>query len=70
MASNDEPLSPCIAVCRLDPDTRICTGCLRTIDEIAAWGQLDSRAKHAVLARVRERRARGTGNRRDDGESS
>jgi len=54
---SNEPLSPCISVCQLDPRTRICNGCLRTIDEIAAWGQLDAPARHEVLARVRERRA-------------
>ena len=33
--------SPCIAVCRLDPRTRLCVGCGRSIDEIARWPDLD-----------------------------
>ena len=29
--------SPCIKICVIQPETRLCTGCLRTIDEISAW---------------------------------
>ena len=32
--------SPCISVCRMDPASGLCQGCLRTIDEIVAWGSL------------------------------
>ncbi|WP_103173389.1 DUF1289 domain-containing protein [Paracoccus sp. SY] len=28
--------SPCIKVCVIDPATRLCTGCWRSLDEIAA----------------------------------
>ncbi len=52
----DEPVSPCVSICRLDPDTQICTGCLRTLDEIAAWGRLDRQGRHRVLAAVERRR--------------
>ena len=40
--------SPCTDVCRIDPVTGWCEGCLRTIDEIAAWGALDDGAKREV----------------------
>jgi hypothetical protein len=40
--------SPCIDVCRMDVATGWCEGCRRTLDEIAAWGQLDDAAKLAV----------------------
>ncbi len=33
--------SPCISVCRMSESTGLCEGCLRTIDEIAAWSLLD-----------------------------
>jgi predicted Fe-S protein YdhL (DUF1289 family) len=55
LAVHDVP-SPCIQVCRLDPATGLCTGCLRTMDEIAAWGDLTPAAKQQVLARLQERR--------------
>jgi len=49
--------SPCTSVCTIDPATGWCAGCLRTIDEIAAWGSLDDRAKRAVWKLLPERRA-------------
>lgn len=48
--------SPCIGVCRIDPGTGWCVGCLRSLDEIAAWGTLDDAAKRHVLACVALRR--------------
>jgi predicted Fe-S protein YdhL (DUF1289 family) len=48
--------SPCINICVLDPTTGWCKGCMRTIDEIAAWGSLDDDAKRGVLARLPLRR--------------
>lgn len=48
--------SPCINVCRMHAATGWCEGCLRTIDEIAAWGALDDRLKREVLALLPERR--------------
>lgn len=47
--------SPCINVCRMDAATGLCAGCLRTIDEIAAWSTLDDDAKRAVWLRVEQR---------------
>jgi len=49
--------SPCISVCRIDPATRLCEGCHRTIDEIAHWGLLDDDEKLAVWADLNRRRA-------------
>ena len=48
--------SPCTDVCRIDPASGWCEGCLRTIDEIAAWGALDDGAKREVWKRLPERR--------------
>jgi len=48
--------SPCIDVCRIDSASGLCEGCLRTIDEIAAWGALDDRAKREVWKRLPGRR--------------
>ncbi|MFC3532867.1 cysteine-rich CWC family protein [Vogesella facilis] len=44
--------SPCIGVCQLDTSGRYCTGCLRTLDEIAGWSQADDARKLAALARI------------------
>ena len=56
--SADEAPSPCINVCRMNPDTGMCEGCYRTLDEIAAWSAMSLEEKRAVLARLPERRAR------------
>ena len=53
--------SPCISVCTIDVASGYCAGCLRTVDEIAAWASLTDREKRAVwneLARRRDRIAR------------
>lgn len=47
--------SPCISVCRIDPGTGWCEGCLRTIDEIAAWGSMSNGERAAVIEELRTR---------------
>ncbi len=58
MVDLPEPPSPCINVCRMDPRTGLCEGCLRTLDEIAAWSTLDPEQKRAVLAQLPSRGTR------------
>ncbi|MGR6805170.1 DUF1289 domain-containing protein [Sphaerotilus natans] len=48
--------SPCINVCRLDAGSGLCVGCLRTLDEIAAWSRLDDAARAAILDLLPARR--------------
>ena len=49
--------SPCINICRMVPATGLCEGCLRTIDEIVAWGRASDDAKRAIWAEIRRREA-------------
>ena len=58
MAETSDPPSPCINVCRMSPRTGLCEGCLRTIDEIAAWSRMSPDEKRSVLAQLP---ARGAG---------
>jgi predicted Fe-S protein YdhL (DUF1289 family) len=52
--------SPCIGVCRLDPDEGVCIGCLRTTDEIAAWPDASPAEQFQIVLQLRiRRRARG-----------
>ena len=51
--------SPCINVCRMDAASGWCEGCLRTIDEIVAWGGMADDDKRAVWRQLEQRRARG-----------
>lgn len=48
----DEIESPCIKVCVIHPETRLCTGCLRTIDEIGAWSMMSPEARRTVMAEL------------------
>ena len=57
-AAETTPVSPCIGVCLMDPRTRMCRGCLRTVEEIAVWYEAGPAEKRAILARLAERRAR------------
>jgi predicted Fe-S protein YdhL (DUF1289 family) len=49
--------SPCIDVCRMNPDTGWCDGCLRTIDEIAGWSSFDDAQKRAIWVSIEVRHA-------------
>jgi predicted Fe-S protein YdhL (DUF1289 family) len=42
----------------MDVKTGLCAGCLRTLDEIASWGQLVDDDKRALLRTLAVRRAR------------
>jgi predicted Fe-S protein YdhL (DUF1289 family) len=47
--------SPCQSVCIMHPGTGWCEGCLRTIDEIAAWSRMDNPDKLAIWAQLPDR---------------
>ena len=47
--------SPCVSLCQIDPGSGWCHGCLRTLDEIVAWGSADEASKRAVWALIRQR---------------
>jgi hypothetical protein len=49
--------SPCIKVCQIAPETGLCRGCLRTLDEIARWSRASEDDKRAVWAEIRRREA-------------
>lgn len=46
----DEVESPCVKICVVHPVERICTGCLRSIDEIARWSRMSVEERRAVMA--------------------
>lgn len=47
--------SPCINICRMDPVSGLCEGCLRTIDEIVRWGSAGEEYKRTVWVEIRRR---------------
>ncbi len=54
----DEPESPCKGLCILHSEEKICIGCLRSGDEIAAWGSMSDAARRALLAELPGRKDR------------
>lgn len=48
-------ISPCISVCRINPRTRLCEGCHRTMAEIAAWLDYSDDQKRAIIAELPSR---------------
>jgi predicted Fe-S protein YdhL (DUF1289 family) len=44
--------SPCVKVCVIHPEARLCIGCHRTIEEIAAWSRLTPEDRRAVMAEL------------------
>jgi len=56
IAETDVP-SPCISVCTLDAGGQVCTGCFRTLDEIAGWIEFSAAEKRAIVASLPARRA-------------
>ncbi|UZE47467.1 DUF1289 domain-containing protein [Rhodopseudomonas sp. P2A-2r] len=42
--------TPCIAVCIIDPKTKLCLGCGRTLPEIARWHRIESSERLDIMA--------------------
>ena len=42
--------TPCVAVCMIDPKTKLCFGCGRTLPEIARWHAMESAERLAVMS--------------------
>ena len=47
--------TPCIAVCMMDPRTKLCFGCGRTLPEIARWHRMESAERLAVMTQLAAR---------------
>ena len=51
----DEIESPCVKICVIHPQARLCTGCLRSIDEIGAWSRMSPEARRQVMEELPSR---------------
>ncbi|CUH51994.1 DUF1289 domain-containing protein [Shimia sp. R11_0] len=45
----NEVESPCVRQCVVHPEARICTGCMRTIDEITQWSKMTADERSAIM---------------------
>ena len=53
--SRAEIESPCVKICVIHPESRLCTGCLRSIDEIGAWSQMSVDERRDIMATLPDR---------------
>ena len=44
--------TPCINVCILDPASRLCRGCGRTLDEIGRWTIMTAAERARIMAEL------------------
>jgi predicted Fe-S protein YdhL (DUF1289 family) len=56
--ARNEIQSPCIKLCVVHPEERICVGCFRTIDEIGAWSRMTPEVRAAIMAELPARAPR------------
>lgn len=56
MFKEPNQVSPCNHNCIIDPDTHLCKGCFRTIDEIIRWQLYSVEEKNKILNKVEIRR--------------
>lgn len=54
----DEIQSPCIKLCTIHPEERICVGCYRTIGEISDWSRMTHEARADLMVELPTRAAR------------
>jgi predicted Fe-S protein YdhL (DUF1289 family) len=47
--ARDEVQSPCIKICVVHPEERLCVGCYRSIDEIGRWSRMSVAERQAVI---------------------
>lgn len=50
--------SPCVKLCSIHPNERICVGCYRSIEEIGAWSSLSSEVRSEIMAELPSRAPR------------
>ena len=53
----DEIESPCVKICLIHPEARICLGCHRTTEEIATWSRMRPEERRDIMAGLADRKA-------------
>jgi|TARA_R110000851_G_scaffold77339_5_gene169963 predicted Fe-S protein YdhL (DUF1289 family) len=53
--ARDEVESPCVKICVVHPQARICTGCLRSIDEITRWTKMAPEERRTIMEALPDR---------------
>lgn len=53
--------TPCIGICNLDAASGLCTGCGRTLEEIASWSRISPEKRRKIMGELTGRRRRAAG---------
>lgn len=48
--------SPCIKVCVINADSKLCEGCGRSLEEIARWSSFTDAKRRAIMQRLDTRK--------------
>jgi predicted Fe-S protein YdhL (DUF1289 family) len=49
--------SPCTKICTIDPRSKLCLGCGRTLDEIGQWASLPEPERLRIMTELPARRS-------------
>ncbi|MEM9269153.1 MAG: DUF1289 domain-containing protein [Pseudomonadota bacterium] len=60
----EEIASPCIKVCVIHPDRKLCIGCFRTGDEIARWSRMAPDERETIMEGLSARASQVKGTRK------
>ena len=52
----DEVDSPCVKICIIQPESRLCIGCRRSIDEISRWSRMTPEERGEIKAVLPDRK--------------
>ena len=48
--------SPCVRICVVHPETRLCTGCARSLDEIGNWSRMTPDERRRIIDALPDRK--------------
>ena len=60
----EEIVSPCISVCKINPETDYCLGCWRTRSEISGWQEASNETRMKIITKMHRRREAAGGRKR------
>jgi len=52
----DEVDSPCVKICVMHPDAKLCVGCFRSLEEITEWSSMTAERRQEVMAELADRK--------------
>ena len=45
-------ISPCVGICKIDDNSKLCIGCLRSEEEIAMWPQINNEKALEIINEI------------------